>query len=77
LKMSNYGPLELKMIPDLKPETRKWIYGIIAALVPLLVTLGTLSEPLAGQILTVVAAILTVGGSALAIKNVPSGPDES
>lgn len=65
------------MIPDLKPETRKWIYGIIAALVPLLVTLGTLSEELASQILTVVAAILTVGGSALAIKNVPSDPDES
>jgi hypothetical protein len=65
------------MIPDLKPETRKWIYGIIAALVPLLVTLGTLSDQLASQILTVVAAILTVGGSALAIKNVPAGPDES
>lgn len=77
MKMSNYGSLEQKMIPDLKPETRKWIYGIIAALVPLLVTLGTLSEELASQILTVVAAVLTVGGSALAIKNVPSDPDES
>ena len=65
------------MIPDLKPETRKWIYGIIAALVPLLVTIGTLSDELASQILSVVAAILTVSGSALAIKNVPSGPDES
>jgi hypothetical protein len=65
------------MIPDLKPETRKWIYGIIAALVPLLVTIGTLSDELASQILSVVAAVLTVGGSALAIKNVPSGPDES
>jgi hypothetical protein len=75
--MSNYGSLELKMIPDLKPETRKWIYGIVAALVPLLVTIGTLSDELASQILSVVAAILTVGGSALAIKNVPSGPDES
>jgi len=60
-----------QMIFDLPPQTRKWIYGIIAALVPLLVTLGTLSEPLAGQIMSVVAAVLTVGGSALAIKNVP------
>jgi hypothetical protein len=59
------------MIFDLPPQTRKWIYGIIAALVPLLVALGTISEPLAGQILAVAAAILTVGGSALAIKNVP------
>jgi hypothetical protein len=60
-----------QMIFDLPPQTRKWIYGIIAALVPLLVALGTISEPLAGQILAVAAAILTVGGSALAIKNVP------
>lgn len=63
------------MIFDLPPHTRKWIYGIIAALVPLLVTLGTLSEPLASQILSVVAAVLTVGGSALAIKNVPDSED--
>jgi hypothetical protein len=60
-----------QMIFDLPPQTRKWIYGIIAALVPLLVTIGSLSEPLAGQILGVAAAVLTVGGSALAIKNVP------
>jgi hypothetical protein len=61
-----------KMIFDLPPQTRKWIYGIIAALVPVLVTIGSLSEPLAGQILGVAAAVLTVGGSALAIKNVPT-----
>ena len=60
------------MIFDLPPQTRKWIYGIIAALVPVLVTIGSLSEPLAGQILGVAAAVLTVGGSALAIKNVPT-----
>jgi hypothetical protein len=59
------------MIFDLPPQTRKLIYGVIAALVPLLVALGTIAEPLAGQILAVAAAILTVGGSALAIKNVP------
>jgi len=63
------------MIPDLKPETRRWIYGIIATLVPLLVTVGTLTEPLAGQILSVVAAVLAVGGSALAIKNVPQSEE--
>jgi len=67
----------MKVIFDLPPKTRKWIYGIIAALVPLLVTLGTLSEPFAGQILGVAAAILTVGGSALAIKNVPNDSDEA
>lgn len=56
---------------DLPPATRKWIYGIIAALVPLLVALGSISNELGQQILNVVAAVLAVGGSALAIKNVP------
>jgi len=56
---------------DLPPHVRKWIYGIIAATVPLLITVGTLSEPLGTQILGVAAAILAIGGSALAIKNVP------
>jgi hypothetical protein len=56
---------------DLPPATRKWIYGIIAAAVPLLVALGSISNELGQQILNVVAAVLAVGGSALAIKNVP------
>lgn len=54
------------------PETRRWIYGIIAALVPLLVTLGTLTDEVAGQLLNILAAVLTVGGSTLAIANVPA-----
>jgi hypothetical protein len=56
---------------DLSPTTRKWIYAIIAALVPLLVTLGTVSDEIGRQVLGVAAAVLTVSGSALAIKNVP------
>lgn len=56
---------------NLKPETRKWIYGIIAATVPLLVTLGTLTDEVAGQILNILAAMLAIGGSSLAIANVP------
>jgi hypothetical protein len=59
------------MIFDLPPQTRKLIYGVIAAVVPLLVAFGTIAEPLAQQILAVAAAILTISGSALAIKNVP------
>jgi hypothetical protein len=57
---------------DLPPATRKWIYGIIAATVPLLVALGSVSGEIAQQILNVAAAVLAVGGSALAIKNVPN-----
>lgn len=60
---------------NFKPATRKWIYGIIAALVPLMVTLGYLSPELSRDLLAIAAAILTVGGSALAIKNVPSQED--
>jgi hypothetical protein len=56
---------------DLKPAVRKWIYGIIAATVPLLISLGTISGELGAQILNVAAALLAIGGSALAISHVP------
>jgi uncharacterized membrane protein len=56
---------------NFKPATRKWIYGIIAALVPLLVTLGYVTPELSKELLAIAAAVLTVGGSALAIRNVP------
>lgn len=56
---------------NFKPHTRKWIYGIIAATVPLLVTLGYLTPEISKELLAIAAAVLTVGGSALAIKNVP------
>jgi uncharacterized membrane protein len=56
---------------NLEPETRLWIYRIIGAIVPILVTAGTLTEGLASQIMNLVAAILALGGSALAAHNVP------
>ena len=56
---------------NLKPAVRKWIYGIIAATVPLLISLGSITSDLGTQILNVTAAVLAVGGSALAISNVP------
>jgi hypothetical protein len=56
---------------DLKPAVRKWIYGIVAATVPLLISLGTISGELGAQILNVAAALLAIGGSALAISHVP------
>jgi hypothetical protein len=56
---------------ELKPEVRKWIYGIVAATVPLLISLGTITGELGTQILNVAAAVLAVGSSVLAIKNVP------
>lgn len=55
---------------NLAPETRLWIYRIVGAIVPILVTAGTLTEGLASQIMNLVAAILALGGSALAASNV-------
>ena len=57
---------------ELQPHVRKWIYGIIAATVPLLISIGTISGEVGQQVLNVAAAILAIGGSALAIKNVPN-----
>jgi hypothetical protein len=56
---------------ELKPAVRKWIYGIVAATVPLLISLGTISGELGAQVLNVAAALLAIGGSALAISHVP------
>jgi uncharacterized phage infection (PIP) family protein YhgE len=57
---------------DFPPEIRKWIYGIIAATVPLLITVGSITPEIGGMILNVAAAVLAIGGSALAIKHVPN-----
>jgi len=59
----------------LPAETRRWIYGIIAATVPLLVTLGAITGDVAGQLLNIAAAMLAIGGSALAISNVPAADE--
>jgi len=64
--MSNYGKKKMTNIPV---ETRRWIYGIIAALVPVLVTLGSLTSELGGVLLNLAAAVLAVGGSVMAIAN--------
>jgi len=57
---------------EIPGHIRKWIYGIIAATVPLLIAVGSLTNDIGQQILSVAAAVLAVGGSALAIKNVPN-----
>lgn len=54
----------------LDADTRLWIYRVIGTIVPLLVTLGITTEGIAGHIMNIVAAILSIGGSTLAAKNV-------
>lgn len=58
------------------PETRKWLYGISATMIPILVLGGHLTNEEGKAVLDLIAAILAVGTSALAIKNVPSGDPE-
>lgn len=60
---------------EMQPNVRKWIYGIIAATVPLLISLGTITGEVGQQILNVAAAVLAIGGSVLAISNVPANED--
>lgn len=57
------------------PKTRKWIYNIITAAIPVLVLLGFVSDEIAASIMNLVAAVLAVGGFQLASANVPDGED--
>jgi hypothetical protein len=56
---------------EFTPAHRKFIYGLVALAVPMLVAYGTITDVMAAQILNAVAALLSIGGSALAFKNVP------
>jgi hypothetical protein len=56
---------------NLTPAVRKFIYGLVAIAVPLLVAYGAFSEQVGVQLLDAVAAILAIGSSALAFRNVP------
>jgi hypothetical protein len=54
----------------LSATTRRWIYSIIAAAVPLLVTLDIIGVEVGGHLLAIASAVLAVSGSALALNNV-------
>lgn len=51
-------------------ERRAWLYKIAVALVPLLVSIGIVTGDVAQLILNVLAAILGVGASGMALVNV-------
>ncbi|MGP6171985.1 hypothetical protein ACTU6V_12355 [Microbacterium sp. A204] len=53
------------------PAIRAWVYGIIAAAVPLLVLLGVFTVDVGTHVLNIAAALLAVGGLALAGVNTP------
>jgi hypothetical protein len=56
-------------------DTRKWIYDICMAVIPLLVILGVLNNEVAGQVMLIVAAVLGTGSNLLARANVT--PDKT
>lgn len=58
-----------KWIPS--PQLRGYLYGIVIAVVPLLSLLGLFTPEVAQNILVIAAAVLAVGGSAVALVNRP------
>jgi hypothetical protein len=54
----------------LNASVRRYIYGISVALVPLLIGYGLFTTDEGNLILNVVAAVLAVGNSALALNNI-------
>jgi len=58
------------------PRTRKYIYAVSIPVLALLVSLGVVADGTAGLILDVVAAVLGVGTSALAVVNTPASEAE-
>lgn len=55
------------------PATRRYIYGVAVAVVPLLVGLGIVEDGTAGLALQVVGALLAMGTAGLAAANTPEG----
>ena len=61
------------------PNTRKWIYGIVAAVIPVLVILGFVSGEDTQVWLNLAAAALGLGTAGLAAPNTaltPTGPQQ-
>lgn len=58
-------------------NTRKWIYDICMAVIPLLVILGVLNNEVAGQVMLIVAAVLGTGSNLLARANLTPDADAS
>lgn len=56
---------------NLNPATRKWIYGIVAAGIPLLVIFGVVAAEDTQMWLNFAAAVLGFGAASLALPNTP------
>lgn len=61
-----------KLLGWITPEVRNWIYGVSMAIIPLLITLGALSEGVAKDVALIVSAVLGFTTNAVAKTNVTS-----
>lgn len=52
-----------------KPDNRKTVYNVITALIPILVLTGVMVPGLSDLVLVLAAAVLGVGGTAMASVN--------
>lgn len=59
------------------PAVRKWIYGVTAALIPLLLLTGVLVTGVDALVLNLVAAALGLGTGTLATKNTDTSTNEA
>lgn len=59
------------------PAVRKWIYGIVAAGIPILVLFGTVAAEDIQVWLNFAAAVLGLGAAGLALPNTPASSDET
>lgn len=53
------------------PAIRRYVYGVVAAAIPILLLVGLITPDFVTPILNVTAAILGLGTAALALPNTP------
>jgi hypothetical protein len=53
------------------PALRRYIYGVVAAVIPLLLLVGLITPDAVAPILNAAAALLGLGTAALALPNTP------
>lgn len=58
-----------RWVPD--PAVRRYIYGVVVALIPVLVGFGLISPEQVQLWLNLAAAVLGLGATALALPNTP------
>lgn len=70
-----YTEIRSPLTMNISPKVRKYIYGIVLAVLPLLVVLGAIDEGISAQVALIAAAVLGMGEGALALSKVEKAPD--